>query len=182
MKCLSRKLGLAVLVVITNITSAYATAFVRPSFSANKIEQSSVTLITGDTAVFDINQSNNITLAQLTDPTNEFNFYIKNTQAYLIPNHAQALIAQGIVDTELFNLSKLVSLKLDDRNSHYLPVLVKYSVANQRLEVGVDSQFYPAINTQFIRLDKAKLNQTWLSISTDPTIKSVTLDKQITHH
>ena len=179
---MSNRLLLVVLVIVTGIASTHVAALVRPVVSANKIAQQPITLITGDVAIFDISQTQSIVHARLSDPSSTFISYVKNTQVYLIPSHAQALIAQGIVDTELFNVSKLVSLNLDDRNSQYLPVLVKFSVADQRLEAGVDSQFYPAINTQFIRLDKTKLAQTWQQLSTNRVIKSITLDKQIPHH
>ena len=179
---MSNKLLLVVLIILMGIASTHVAALVRPVVSANKIAQQQITLITGDVAIFDISQTQSIAHARLNDPASTFIAYVKNAQTYLIPNHTQSLIEQGIVDVELFNLSKLISLKLDDRNSNHLPVLVKYSVPQQRLTAGIDSQFYPAINTQFIRLDKSKLTQTWLQISNDPTIKSVTLDKQITHH
>ncbi|HEY9475498.1 MAG TPA: S8 family serine peptidase, partial [Mycobacteriales bacterium] len=86
------------------------------------------TLLTGDVVGLAVHPDGT-SQARLLVPaqgSSGYHQYSQNGDAYLVPVSAERLVAQGVLDRELFNISGLVRQHLDDSHVDSLPLILTY--------------------------------------------------------
>lgn len=77
---------------------------------------------------------------------------------YVIPNDVLALVADGVLDRELFNITALVEMGYDDRGTDLLPLIVEHA-AGADLEFAAESlrtvRSLPSIGATAVRFDRS---------------------------
>jgi len=132
---------------------------------------SAVTLITGD--VVQLTQGGGDPITVTTQPAAgreqvSFGVNIVKTaageDAMVVPSDAVALLASGLLDDQLFNVSELVREGFDDASSTTLPIIVTYQGAAPRSLAAVParaSHHLGSINADALVSAKSDANQVW---------------------
>ncbi|MDG4786369.1 S8 family serine peptidase [Micromonospora sp. WMMD1102] len=87
-----------------------------------------VTLLSGDRAYLD--SDGEVTVTPRESPGRgpaSFNLYQRDGDRYALPAEAAPLVQAGLVDEELFNVTRLVRQGYDDASSTVMPLLVQYA-------------------------------------------------------
>ncbi|MEE6262788.1 S8 family serine peptidase [Plantactinospora sonchi] len=95
--------------------------------------QTWVTLITGDRVLV---RGTDADARPVIDPApraglTQFQEFTHRGDRYVVPRDASALVRDGVLDRELFNVTGLVRQGYDDAHSPHLPLLVRYDDANR---------------------------------------------------
>ncbi|MGZ9899974.1 S8 family serine peptidase [Shewanella gaetbuli] len=108
---------------------------------------------------------------------------------YLIPPEAATYVEQGLLDRELFNLTKLYRSGFDDDNTEDFPVIVEYregSLPQQNAHLKIPGATLTArfdiIDSIAMRVDKDNLQDLLSTINGSTSIQGVWLDANIEAH
>ncbi|GAA4911324.1 subtilisin family serine protease [Stackebrandtia albiflava] len=117
-----RRIGAGLAAAITAVTGvAFTAAPAAADPPAPTATSSAVTLITGDVAVVDV-AADGTTSASLTT-TSDYYTRMSGGDVYVIPVEAEAMLAAGTLDPELFNVTGLVRSGYDDAHRDDIPLI-----------------------------------------------------------
>ncbi|WP_416985819.1 S8 family peptidase [Streptomyces sp. T028] len=131
-----------------------------------------VTLVTGDKVTLDA--SGKVTGVQAAEGREDVRFRIRRTiggSTYVIPGDAARLIADGIADRRLFDVTELVKLGYDDASRADLPLIVTYakgrSVAASSLSAtgAKVERDLPSVNGDAVTARKSEGAELWQTLT-----------------
>ena len=158
--------------------------------SAPVTAQHTVTLVTGDLVLLD-KLADGTETATVRPPADRLSTSFATRQVggqlYVVPSDANALLAAGTLDPELFNVSQLVADGYDDTHSTSLPLIVQYPAATAKAKTsgappGTSHRFtLESINAQSVRENKAQARAFWTSLSGagSGSVSKVWLDRKV---
>jgi subtilisin family serine protease len=131
--------ALAVALAASVVASVAPGAVAQPSAQAPDGEPVSVTLVSGDrvelwgsgkAAPLRIEPAQRLHVVPFKD-------YWHNGDRYVVPGDAVPLLAKGVLDRELFNVTGLIRQRYDDAHTKSVPLLVEYANARARTAAAV---------------------------------------------
>ncbi|AWB57051.1 hypothetical protein [Colwellia sp. Arc7-D] len=154
--------------------------------SSNIQNPISITLINGDTLVARSLASKsgmNLLSAKNKQPVG-FTTSLRNGYRYVVPLSAQQYVDSGLIDVELFNMSKLYQMTINNSTLNTFSVLVKYHKQHKPKAISSDisSVVFEKINSQLVTFNKHVAEHVWNKLVHDSTIKKVWLDEAMKHY
>lgn len=168
--------GVAVLAVVaaSAVAAPASPTPAPPTTSAAETARHKVTLVSGDLVLLD-KLADGTETATVRPPADRLSTSFATRQVggqlYVVPSDANALLAAGKLDPELFNVSRLVADGYDDSRSTSLPLIVQYPPAKASAKAaatppGTSHRFtLESINAQSVRESKAQARAFWTSLA-----------------
>src|SRR5690349_17279305 len=131
--------ALAATLAASVVASVAPGAVAQPAASTDRGEPISVTLVSGDRVeLWGTGRSAPLRVepAQRTHVV-PFKDYWHDGDRYVVPGDAAALLAEGRLDRELFNVTGLIRQRYDDAHTGSVPLLVEYANARARATAAV---------------------------------------------
>lgn len=171
------KTAAAFVLAVSTLALPAPAAGVDPPAAASVTARHKVTLVTGDVVVLESLADGTETATVTPRPNISFASRRIDSQTYVIPSDANALLAAGRLDIELFNVSRLVEDGYDDAHSSTLPLIVQYAAA-ARTPAGSSRRFgLESINAESVKAAKAQARTFWSSIT--PAVRKVWLNQKV---
>ncbi|CAM3525884.1 S8 family peptidase [Stackebrandtia soli] len=150
----------------------------------------SVTLITGDKVNVRTNPDGRTSVGVSPSPTGSSLFRTETTmdgELYVYPDGVEVGIADGLLDRELFNVTRLVDYGYDDASTDALPVIVEYTDAPSTSTLARRTDGLPAtgdvlalnsLGSAATTVDKAKADDFYADVE-DNRVERVWLDAKM---
>ncbi|WP_225627427.1 hypothetical protein [Streptomyces werraensis] len=130
-----------------------------------------VTLVTGDKVVVDAR--GRVTAVKAGDGRKGTGFRFKQTSghSYVLPNDAEPLIANGIVDQRLFDVTQLLRSRYDDARRSEVPLIVTYDkgtsipASSLRSSGATVQRNLPSVNGDALRARKSEASALWETLT-----------------
>jgi subtilisin family serine protease len=121
--------SVALAVAISPLTHATVTAAAQTSSTAVQAPDTWVTLVTGDRVLV---RTTHGRTGVVVDPATraglmQFQQFTMDGDQYVLPTDAAALVRDGVLDRQLFNVTGLVRQGYDDAHAARVPLLVRYA-------------------------------------------------------
>lgn len=112
----------------------------------------------------------------------------RDGDTYVYPSSADPYVAAGRLDTELFNVTRLIADELDDAHTEGLPVIVSYTPSSRRSfvapplpEGATDARPLSSIDSTALTADRDRAENFWHSLtSPSPSAPSSTERSSLT--
>ncbi|MCP2338647.1 S8 family serine peptidase [Actinomadura rupiterrae] len=154
---------------------ASPTAKPAPAPRAAAGTEASVTLITGDVVTVGTASDGRTTATVAPAPGSSGGSEVQTVgkDTYVLPDAAKPLLAQGRLDRELFNVSKLVRFGYTNESGTGLPLIASYAGrAVRSVPVGAErKRDLPSINGAALQVGKGQVAGFWASLA--PAAKGV---------
>ncbi|MEV7084522.1 S8 family peptidase [Streptomyces sp. NPDC093085] len=170
-------------------TTANATDAALQNFQANARHaqrgSSVVTLITGDRVHVDA--QDRVARVERAEGRESIPVSVKRVDGatYVIPADAGKLVAQGILDRRLFNVTGLIKAQYDDAHRATLPLIVSYTKDKARAKSAIAAadvsvrRDLPAVKGEALTAEKADAAGVWEAL-TAPTARGAGTDRTVT--
>ncbi|QYC40264.1 Serine protease AprX [Nonomuraea coxensis DSM 45129] len=165
--------------VVTSTASAYGESPIPvgqvTGIPASSATTTSVTLITGDQVTVTSREGKTVSVGVSPyDGSAAIRTLTVGDDTYVMSSQAQALIAAGQVDRELFNVTRLIAQGYDDAHSESVPVIVQYeekaaakTAAPSAPAGGKVTRNLRGIHGAAIAVDKKQRGRFWEAVDDD---------------
>ncbi|WP_158891859.1 S8 family serine peptidase [Amycolatopsis anabasis] len=159
----STVLGVAAALVAASVsTSAVAAPATAPPPGAGK---QAVTLITGDRVFLEAGRPSGYLRAGPGRDGVGFTTFSARGHNYVVPADAGPLVAKGVLDVRLFDITELLAAGYGDASRNTLPLIVTYSGAAPRALSGHVTRELPSIGGAAVTADKGSATALWAGIT-----------------
>ncbi|GIH21250.1 S8 family serine peptidase [Rugosimonospora africana] len=165
-------------------SSAAASPAAAPATATAPTNIDVVTLVTGDVVRLDTFAGGiqRATVIRATDPRSGIHTFSSGGDVYVEPGSASALLASGVLDEQLFDVSALVRQGYDDAGRASLPLILGYrtAVAPRVAPAGSRVQAaLPSAHALAVAETKSQAAGFWTSLSGNHDIARVWLDAKV---
>ncbi|MFI5688151.1 S8 family serine peptidase [Streptomyces sp. NPDC051636] len=148
------------------------TSLESPRFDAGKAKPHTLTLVTGDVISAAVQPDGRIAASVQASAGAGHLSWTKGKETYFLPKQAAPYVTAGLVDRELFNITRLIKDGYDDRKLTTLPLILSYEKRTARgwrdrpaLDGSVKARELRSINATAVRANKKKAADFWRDLT-----------------